>query len=318
MGEGPAVQQISSKPVSASATEGPRAFPTIFAPLYTMALSFLRKKNRDDGSEMSFVDHLEALRGHLFRSVVAIAIGAIIAGIYNKFIIKQILLGPTRDEFPTYGFICRMGRSLRLGDALCMEGLALKLQSTTVSGQFSMWFTVVLISGLILAFPYVFYQFWNFIRPALTQKELSRTRGVIFWVSFLFFSGVLFGYYVVTPYALNFFFHFQLDEIVVNDWTVNSYIDMILPIVLGSGLAFQLPLVIFFLAKIGLVTATYLRKIRKYSVVVIFIVAGIITPGPDVISQLAVALPLLLLYEISILLTIRVERDRRKEDEEWS
>lgn len=268
---------------------------------------------------MSFIDHLEILRGHLFRSVVAVAIGAVIAGIYNTFIIKNILLGPTHNDFPTYGAICRLGKSLNLGNALCMEGIQLKLQSTTVSGQFSMWFTVVLVSGLILAFPYVFYQFWNFVKPALTKKELSRTRGVIFWVSFLFFTGVLFGYFVIAPYALNFFFHFQLDEIVENIWTINSYIDMMLPLVLGSGLAFQLPLVIFFLAKVGLVTAAYLQRMVKYAVVIIFIIAGVITPGPDVISQLAVALPLLLLYFISILLVRRVDRERAKKDaEEWS
>jgi sec-independent protein translocase protein TatC len=142
---------------------------------------------------------------------------------------------------------------------------------------------------------------------------------VIFWVSFLFFTGVCFGYFVVAPYALNFFFHFQLDEIVENIWTINSYIDMMLPICLGSGLAFQLPLVIYFLAKIGLVSASYLRKVRKYAIVIIFIVAAVITPGPDVISQLAVAMPLLLLYEISILLTRRVEKQRAADDaKEWS
>ena len=268
---------------------------------------------------MSFIDHLEVLRGHLFRSVVAIAIGAIVAGIFNKFIIKQVLLGPTHDSFPTYGVICKIGKSLNLGNALCMEGIDLKMQSTIVSGQFSMWFTVILVSGLIIAFPYVFAQFWDFIKPAITKKELNRTRGVIFWVSFLFFTGVAFGYFVVAPYALNFFFHFQLDEIIENRWTINSYIDMMLPLVLGSGLAFQLPLVIFFLAKIGLVTAVYLSKARKYAVVIIFIVAGLITPGHDVISQLAVALPLMLLYEISIILARRVDKERAEEDaKEWS
>jgi sec-independent protein translocase protein TatC len=282
-------------------------------------LSFLRRrKNPDDSTEMSFVDHLEELRGHLFRSVLAIVIGAIIAGIYNKFIIKSILLGPTHNDFPTYGVICRIGRWLNLGNALCMEGIQLKLQSTQVSGQFSMWFTVILVSGFILAFPYVFYQFWKFIRPGLTNKELNRTRGAIFWVSFLFFTGVLFGYFVITPYAINFFYHFQLDEIVENIWTINSYIDMILPIVLGSGLAFQLPLVIYFLAKIGIVSARYLRKVRKYAIIIIFIVAGVITPGPDIISQLAVAVPLLLLYEISILLSRRVEKERAEKEKEWS
>lgn len=268
---------------------------------------------------MSFVDHLEVLRAHLFRSVVAIAIGAVVAGIYNNFIIKNILLGPTNDGFPTYSVICKIGKALNLGNALCMEGIAIKMQSTEVAGQFSMWFTVVLVSGLILAFPYVFYQFWKFIKPALTKKELHRTRGVIFWVSFLFFTGVLFGYFVVAPYALNFFFHFQLNEIIENRWTINSYIDMMLPLVLGSGLAFQLPLVIFFLAKIGIVSASYLSKARKYAIVIIFIVAGVITPGPDVVSQLAVAIPLLLLYEISILLARRVDKERAERDaQEWS
>jgi sec-independent protein translocase protein TatC len=283
-----------------------------------MALSFFRRNKNDERAEMSFIDHLDVLRGHLFRSVVAIAIGALVAGIYNKFIIKNILLGPTHDNFPTYGVICSIGKSLRLGNALCMQGIGIKLQSTVVAGQFSMWFTVILVSGLILAFPYVFLQFWRFIRPALTKKELNRTRGVIFWVSFLFFTGILFGYYVVTPYALNFFFHFQLDEIVQNIWTINSYIDMILPLVLGSGLAFQLPLVIYFLAKIGVVTAAYLTKMVKYAVVIIFIVAGVITPGPDVVSQMAVAIPLLILYFISILLARRVDKQKAKEEKEWS
>jgi sec-independent protein translocase protein TatC len=283
-----------------------------------MALSFFSRNKSEEKAEMSFIDHLEVLRGHIFRSVLAIAVGAIVAGIYNKFIIKNILLGPTHDDFPTYGIICKIGKTFNLGKALCMQGISIKLQSTVVSGQFSMWFTVILVSGLIIAFPYVFYQFWKFVRPALKKKELQKTRGVIFWVSFLFFTGVLFGYFVVAPYALNFFFHFQLDEIVQNIWTINSYIDMMLPLVLGSGLAFQLPLVLFFLAKIGIVSATYLKKVRKYAIVIIFIIAGIITPGPDVISQLAVALPLLLLYEISIILTKRVEKERAENDaKEW-
>jgi sec-independent protein translocase protein TatC len=284
-----------------------------------MALSFFNRNTGQERSEMSFVDHLEVLRSHLFRAVIAVAIGAVVAGIYNKFIIKNILLGPTHNDFPTYGVICGIGKSLNLGNALCMQGIQLKLQSTEVSGQFSMWFSVILISGLILAFPYVFYQFWSFIRPALTKKELGTTRGVIFWVSFLFFTGVLFGYLVVAPYAINFFFHFQLDEMVQNIWTINSYIEMMLPLVLGSGLAFQLPLVMYFLARIGLVTSTFLKSKIKYAIVIILIVAGIITPGPDVVSQLAVAIPLLLLYMISIFLAARVDKERaRKDEEEWS
>lgn len=284
-----------------------------------MAFKFLQRGGSEERAEMSFVDHLEALRGHLFRAVLAIAIGAVIVGIYNKFVIKKILLGPTYADFPTYKFLCEMGHKLRLGNALCMSELGVKMQNTSVPGQFSMWFTVVLIGGVILAFPYIFWEFWRFVKPALTQKELSRTRGVIFWVSFLFFTGVAFGYFVIAPYTINFFSNFQLDESIENRWTVTSYIDTMIPLILGSGLAFQLPLVMFFLSKVGVVTAAFLKKSRKYAIVIILILAGVITPGPDLISQLTVAVPLYLLYEISIILARRVEKDRAEEEaKEWS
>lgn len=285
-----------------------------------MALKFLNRGRKEESAEMSFIDHLESLRGHLFRAVVSIAVGAIIVGINNKFVIKKILLGPTHADFPTYKFLCKMSKTLNLGDALCMNEMGVKMQSTAVAGQFSMWFTVVLIGGVILAFPYIFYEFWRFIKPALTKKELSKTRGVIFWVSLLFFTGVLFGFFVISPYTINFFSNFQLDENIENRWTITSYIDTMIPLILGSGLAFQLPLVIFFLSKVGIVTADFLKKSRKYAIVIILILAGVITPGPDLISQLTVAMPLYLLYEVSIILAKRVEKDRAEEDakEEWS
>jgi sec-independent protein translocase protein TatC len=203
--------------------------------------------------------------------------------------------------------------------ALCMQGINIQMQSTGVTTQFSTLISVMLIGGIIIAFPYIFWEFWKFIKPALTKKELQNTRGVIFWVSLLFFTGVFFGYFVVAPYTLNFFGNFQLDENIENRWTIASYFDTLIPLILGAGLAFQLPLLMVFLAKIGIVSATYLRKVRKYSIVIIMIVAAVITPGPDVISQMTVAIPLLLLYEISILLTKKIER-QRKEDEvkEWS
>jgi sec-independent protein translocase protein TatC len=282
-----------------------------------MALNFLNRNRNSERAEMSFIDHLDVLRGHLFRSVVSIAIGAVIVGIFNKFFIQEVLLGPTHSRFPTYRWMCALGHNLRLGDALCMKEIAIKMQSTAVAAQFSMWFSVILIGGIIIAFPYIFYEFWNFIKPALTKKELSKTRGVIFWVSLLFFTGIFFGYFIVSPYTINFFANFQIDPNIENRWTISSYVDTMIPLVLGSGLAFQLPLVIFFLAKVGIVNASYLRKMRKYAIVIIFIVAGIITPGPDMISQMTVAVPLIILYEISIILTKRVEREKAKEEAEW-
>ncbi|MGE5519447.1 MAG: twin-arginine translocase subunit TatC [Candidatus Dadabacteria bacterium] len=284
-----------------------------------MALSIFKRGGDEERSEMTFVDHLEALRGHLFRSVIAIVIGAIVIGIYNRFFIQKVLLGPTHSDFPTYGVICRIGKALNLEKALCMQGLGIRMQSTSVAGQFSTWFTVVLIGGVIIAFPYIFYEFWKFVKPALTKKELERTRGVIFWVSLMFFTGVLFGYFVISPYTLNFFGNFQLDPNIENRWTVSSYLDTMIPLILGSGLAFQLPLVMLVLTQVGIVSAKYLKKVRKYSIVIIFIIAGIITPGPDVVSQMTVAIPLLLLYEVSIILARRVEKRKKEEDEkEWS
>lgn len=281
-------------------------------------LNRLKRNNTDDTAEMSFIDHLEALRGHLFRSVIAIVIGGIVVAVYNNFFVRKVLMGPTHSDFPTYSWLCSIGNKIGLGDKLCMKEIAVRMQSTAVSGQFSMFFTVIVIGGVIIAFPYVFWEFWKFIKPALTKKELSRTRGVVFWVSVLFFMGVAFGYFVIAPYTVNFFANFQLDETIVNQWTISSYVDTLIPLILGTGLAFQLPLVMYFLAKIGIVNPTWLRSVRKYAIVIIVIVAGVITP-PDVISQIIVSLPLLVLYEVSIWLTSRVAKEKALEEaKEWS
>lgn len=169
-----------------------------------------------------------------------------------------------------------------------------------------------------MAFPFVFNEFWKFVKPALTKNELKKTRGVIFWVSFLFFTGILFGYFILMPFSMNFLAAFSMSDSIQNIWTIKSYINTMMPLVLGSGLAFQMPLVIYFLAKIGIVTGSFLRKNRRYAIVAILIIAAIITP-PDVISQVVVTLPLWLLYEISIVLASRVEKEKAKEEaEEWS
>lgn len=277
-----------------------------------------KRKDGEEKGEMSFVEHLEVLRGHLFRAALAIAVGAIVFAIYKDFFVKEVLMGPTHANFPTYKVLCKIGHAIGVGDAMCMKDIDLRMQSTSVSGQFSMFFTLIFVGGIIIAFPYIFWEFWRFIKPALTQKELSKTRGVIFWVSLLFFSGICFGYFVIAPYTVNFFANFQLDENIENRWTITSYIDTLVPLILGTGLAFQLPLVMFFLAKVGVMSPSFLRRNRKYAIVVILILSGIITP-PDVISQVICTIPLLLLYEISIWLTVRVEKEKAlQEKEEWS
>ena len=283
-----------------------------------MALKLFGRKKDEERAEMSFIDHLEVLRGHLFRSVLAIAAGAIVFIVYNSFFVREVLMGPTHADFPTYKWLCKLGHAIGLADNMCMKDIGLKMQSTSVSGQFSMYFTLIFVGGIIVAFPYIFWEFWRFIKPALTKKELSKTRGVIFWVSFLFFLGIGFGYFIIAPYTVNFFANFQLDDNIENRWTITSYIDTLVPLILGTGLAFQLPLVMFFLAKVGLMSPDFLRRNRKYAIVIILILAGIITP-PDVISQVICTIPLWLLYEISIWLTAKVQKEKELEEkEEWS
>ena len=269
----------------------------------------LFKKNANDNAraEMSFFEHLDELRSHLFKSAIAVALGAIIVAVCNNFIVKKILLGPAHRDFVTYTYLCKISNHLGLGNKLCMSPVSVKMQSNTVAGQFGIYFNIILMGGFVIAFPYVFWQFWKFTRPALNKKELNNTRGVIFWVSVLFFLGVLFGYFIIAPYTINFFSKFSLDDSIENIWTIASYFNTIVPLILGAGLAFQLPLVLFFLAKVGVVSAKYLRSVRRYAILIMLIVSGIITP-PDMLSQIVCTIPLVILYEISILLCVKVEK----------
>jgi sec-independent protein translocase protein TatC len=277
---------------------------------------FKRRTKEGSAEEMSFIEHLDVLRRHLFRSAAAVAVGAIIVAIYNKFIVQRILMGPTHSDFWTYKTLCALGHKWGLGDKLCMADIQLKMQSNVVSGQFDTYFNVIVIGGFILAFPYVFWQFWRFTKPALKENELRNTRGAIFWVSLLFFLGVLFGYFIIAPYTISFFANFKLDSNIENIWTIASYFTAMSQIVLGAGLAFQLPLAMYFLAKIGVVSAAYLRRVRKYAILIIVIVASIITP-PDILSTVVASAPLILLYEISIALCVRVENREKRLEKEW-
>ena len=261
---------------------------------------------------------MEELRWHIIRAVIAILIGAIVVFIFVKEIVNNVLLAPAHSDFITYKYLCEAGHFFRLGNSLCLAGVKVSFISTAMTGQFISSFTIAFMGGFVVAFPYVFWEFWRFVRPALSPKELKKTRGVIFWVSLLFFLGITFGYFIIAPYTVNFFANFQLDENIENRWTITSYIDTLVPLILGTGLAFQLPLVMFFLAKVGLMSPDFLRRNRKYAIVIILILAGIITP-PDVISQIICTIPLMLLYEISIWLTAKVQKEKELEEkEEWS
>lgn len=274
--------------------------------------------NRNPGeAEMSFIDHLEALRWHIVRSLIAVIIGAVIAFANMGFFFDTVIMGPAHADFVTYKYLCKFSNWAGMGDAMCLGDLNLKFISTEMSAQFMMSFTVAFVVGFIIAFPYVFWEFWRFVKPALTLREKAKTTGMIFWVSLLFFFGVGFGYFVIAPYTVNFFASFTLSPLIENNFRVSEYVGDITQLVLGTGIVFQLPLVVYFLSKMGIVTPTLLRKSRKYAIVTILGVAAVITP-PDVVSQLIVTFPLLILYEISIGISGRVKQEKKIKDAEWS
>jgi sec-independent protein translocase protein TatC len=265
----------------------------------------------EEEKEMSFIDHLEELRWHVVRSVAAIFIFSFLAFSNKELVFGKIILGPSKPNFWTYRMFCELSRKLS-SDAFCIEKLNFVIQAREISEQFTMHLASSLVIGLILAFPYAFWEMWRFIKPGLHPTERRMTTGATFFVSLLFLMGIAFGYFMVTPLSINFLSSYQLDESIVNEFNISSYISTLVTLTLGCGIMFQLPMLAFVLSKMGIITPALMRSYRKHSIVVILIVAAIITP-PDVISQILVSLPLFLLYEVSILISAKVTKARLKE-----
>jgi sec-independent protein translocase protein TatC len=283
-------------------------------------LDFLgkRKSHNDSGAEMSFIDHLEELRWHIIRSVVAILIGAIVVFIFIRDIVDKILFAPADKSFISYKWFCDFSHWLGIGDGLCMGGVDAKFQSNTMTGQFISSFTIAFIGGLIVAFPYVFWEFWKFVKPALSTTERRKTRGIVLWVSILFFAGVFFGYFVLTPFMINFYFTYTLSDKVMVLPNFSDYVENLIYTTVGIGILFQMPLLIMLLAKVGIITAQFLRKYRRHALVVILIAAAIITPTTDPFSLGIVTIPLYLLYEAGISIASRINKKQEKKMKEWS
>ncbi len=268
-------------------------------------------KKIGDPNEMSFLDHLEELRWHLIRSTCAVVIVGVFAFIMKRFIFDVVILGPTKMDFPTYRTFCDVATYMGFDSAFCAEKLPFTIQSRLMSGQFSAHIWTSIWAGFILGFPYILYEIWKFIGPGLYEKERKNSRGFILIASFLFFTGVLFGYYVVAPLSINFLGSYQVSETVLNEFDLDSYISTVRASVIACGIMFELPIIIFFLTKVGIVTPEILKKYRKIALVVILIVSAVITP-PDVASQIIVAIPVLLLYQVSIYISAFVLRREAK------
>ncbi len=276
-----------------------------------MALDQLQEE--EEG--MSFLDHLEALRWHLLRSVAAILIFTVIAFLSKSIVFGIIILGPSKIDFLTYRVLCDIAMYLNV-PALCIDELPFTIQSRQMTGQFSMHMTSSFVVGFIVAFPYVFWEVWRFISPGLYDQEKNAARGAVFFVSLLFFLGAAFGYYILSPLSINFLSNYRLDPSILNEFDITSYVTTLTMLVLASAIMFQLPVVIYFLSMSGLVTSGMLRTYRRHAIVVILVLAAVITP-PDVISQLLIAMPILVLYEAGITIAKRLEKKRALKEAEY-
>lgn len=270
----------------------------------------MAKKNIN---EMSFLDHLEDLRWHLIRATSAIMIVGSLAYVFSKHLFDGIIFAPTKMDFPTYAFLCRAATSLGLDTTFCAEEIPMIMQSRTMAGQFSADIWTSIYAGFIIAFPYVIYQLWKFISPGMHVNERNHSRGFIIICSLLFFLGVLFGYYIVTPLSINFLANYSISELVDNQIDIGSYIGLVRSAAIASGLVFELPIIIYFLTKIGLVTPEFLKKYRKYALIIVLVLSAIITP-PDIASQIIVAIPILILYQVSIYISKVVVRNQKKKE----
>jgi len=268
-----------------------------------------------DANDMSFLEHLEVLRGHLLRSLASIAVFTVVAFLFKDIIFDDILFAPKNPEFFTNDLFCRFGHWMMNNEKLCLNSEGLKIINFDMAGQFRTHLIISFLAGLVLASPYIFFEVYRFIIPALKEKEQKYSRGMVFFTSLLFIVGVLFGFFIIVPLTINFLGGYSVTEQVENTIGLSSYIRSVTSVTLSAGIAFELPILIYFLTKVGLVTADFMRRYRKHAIVVFLVLAGIITP-PDVISQFLVCGPLYFLFEISILISARIERKREEAEED--
>jgi len=262
--------------------------------------------------EMAFLDHLEIFRWHLIRAAVAVLFFAIIAFIFKDVLFDLILLAPKDPDFPTYKALCFVSQYLGLNDALCLTKSPFSLMNISMSGQFSTHITTSIFAGFIVAFPYVFWELWRFISPALHANEIKMARGIVFFSSILFLFGILFGYYIIAPLSVNFLGSYQVSSMVSNQISLTSFMATVTTVSFANGIIFELPVLVYFLTKVGLLTPSFMRIYRRHAMVLILVLSAIITP-PDITSQILVSLPLIVLYEISIRISARVIKNQEKD-----
>jgi sec-independent protein translocase protein TatC len=269
--------------------------------------SFFFKKISEKSEDLTFWEHADVLRKYLIRSILIILLFSIIAFFFKDFLFNTILLGPKHPDFITYRMFIMMGKQFHV-DSLSFREIPFNLINIELGGQFRWHMIISFVTGLIIGFPLIMIQLWLFVKPALKPDELKYSRGMLFYITALFILGVLFGYYILLPLTINFLANYQLSSQITNQITIASYISTVTWLPISTGAVFELPVLVFFLSKIGLLTAKFLRKNRKYAIVLILLLAGIITPSTDMFTQCVVAIPMYLLYELSIAIAAKVNK----------
>ncbi len=281
-------------------------------------LKTIGNKGKSLEAEMSFFDHLDVLRKHLIRAVLAIAVFTGIAFYYYDILLDKIIFGPKKPDFWTYRMMCKLVQKFpSLGADMCITKINGKIINTEMAGQFNLQLNSCVMAGIVVGVPYLLWELWLFIKPALHEKERKSASGFVFFASLLFAIGILFGYFIVCPLSVNFLTGYTVSNEIENTFTVDSYLSSVATLTLGTGIIFELPVIIFILSKLGIMTPKFMRASRRYAVIVILIIAAIVTPTPDIMTMLIVATPLFLLYELSILVSAYIERGRKKAEAQF-
>ena len=272
-----------------------------------------KKKFKDkDANDLTFLEHLEVLRGHLIRAAISVLVFTVGAFLIKDFIFNTVLFAPKNAEFITNRLFCELGNLINSA-RLCLNAEGLEIINIDLAGQFKIHLRIAFLGGIILASPYIFTEIYRFVLPALKDTEKKYSKGMVFYTTMLFLIGILFGYFIIIPLTINFLGGYSVSEQVANQINLKSYIGNVSTVTLSTGLAFELPIMIYFLSKVGIITPDFMKRYRKHALVVFLVLSGIITP-PDVISQFLVCIPLYLLFEVSIGISKRIERQREERD----
>ena len=274
----------------------------------------IKEKGKTLEAEMSFFDHIDVLRKHLLRALAVVLVLTAGAFYFTDFIFNTIIMGPKNPNFWTYRMMCKLvERFPSIGSDFCITKIDAKIINTEMAGQFTLQLYSCVMVGIILGIPYLLFEIWLFVKPALHDNERKSASGFVAFASFLFFLGIMFGYYLICPLSINFLTNFTVSPEIENTFTIDSYLSSVMTLTIGSGVIFQLPVIIYILSKLGVMTPAFMRSSRRYSTVLILIIAAVVTPTADPYTMLIVAAPLFLLYELSILISANIERKKNKE-----